>query len=182
MPSTLADLPMLVTPKQAAAVMGPTESQVRALIRDGRLIGIRNEAGVRVVPAGMLQDGAVVKSLPAVITLLRERGVTLPGPRFGLVAALGLAGLLTGLWRNVPARWVAAAVLLHMAALLSVFITDLRPRPRHTIPRSGRSTPTTSVSRSSRSRSASKRKAARRRRWRRTTRRPGRNSRMRTFT
>src|SRR4051812_12014999 len=30
-------LPMLVTPKQAAAMMGPTESQVRGLIRDGRL-------------------------------------------------------------------------------------------------------------------------------------------------
>ena len=36
-PVQLAGLPMLVTPKQAAAVMGPTESQVRGLIRDGRL-------------------------------------------------------------------------------------------------------------------------------------------------
>jgi excisionase family DNA binding protein len=35
--TTLDDLPMLATPKQAAAVMGPTESQVRGLIRDGRL-------------------------------------------------------------------------------------------------------------------------------------------------
>src|SRR4051812_9161810 len=33
----LADLPLLVTPKQAAEVMGPTESQVRGLIRDRRL-------------------------------------------------------------------------------------------------------------------------------------------------
>jgi tetratricopeptide (TPR) repeat protein len=59
-----------------------------------------------------------------VITLFRERGVTLPGPRFGFVAALGLAGMLAGVWRNVPARWVAAAVVLHMGALLSVFITE----------------------------------------------------------
>jgi excisionase family DNA binding protein len=36
-PVQLAELPMLATPKQAAAVMGPTESQVRGLIRDGRL-------------------------------------------------------------------------------------------------------------------------------------------------
>ena len=60
----------------------------------------------------------------SVITLLQERGVTLPGPRFGFVAALGLAGLLAGVWRNGPVRWVAAAVLLHMCALLSVFITE----------------------------------------------------------
>jgi tetratricopeptide (TPR) repeat protein len=60
----------------------------------------------------------------SVITLLRERGVTLPGPGFGFVAGLGLAGLLVGLRRNVPVRWVAAAVVLHMCALLSVFITE----------------------------------------------------------
>src|ERR1700693_3212824 len=33
----IEDLPMLVTPTQAAAVMGPTEAQVRALVRSGRL-------------------------------------------------------------------------------------------------------------------------------------------------
>jgi excisionase family DNA binding protein len=37
MPRALADLPLLATPKEAAAVMGPTESQVRGLIRTGRL-------------------------------------------------------------------------------------------------------------------------------------------------
>jgi excisionase family DNA binding protein len=37
MPLALADLPMLATPKQAAEVMGPTESQVRGLIRTGQL-------------------------------------------------------------------------------------------------------------------------------------------------
>src|SRR5436305_767855 len=31
------ELPMLATPKQASAVMGPTEAQVRALVRDGRI-------------------------------------------------------------------------------------------------------------------------------------------------
>lgn len=60
----------------------------------------------------------------SVITLFKERGVTLPGLGFGIVAAFGLAGMLVGIWRNVPARWVAAAVLLHMCALLSVFITE----------------------------------------------------------
>jgi excisionase family DNA binding protein len=37
MPIGLADLPMLATPKQAAEVMGPSESQVRALVRSGAL-------------------------------------------------------------------------------------------------------------------------------------------------
>ena len=40
-PVQLSDLPMLATPKQAAAVMGPTELQVRGLIRDGRLAHLR---------------------------------------------------------------------------------------------------------------------------------------------
>src|SRR5256885_1693053 len=36
----LTDLPMLATLKQAAEVMGPTEAQVRALVRAGRLAHI----------------------------------------------------------------------------------------------------------------------------------------------
>ena len=58
------------------------------------------------------------------ITLLREEGVLTPGLSFGLVAALGLPGMLIAAWRFARARWVAAAVLLHMCALLSVFITE----------------------------------------------------------
>lgn len=34
---TLDQLPLLATPKQAAAVLGPSESQVRGLIRSGKL-------------------------------------------------------------------------------------------------------------------------------------------------
>ena len=58
------------------------------------------------------------------ITLLREEGVLTPGIGFGLVAALGLPGLLIGVWRFPRARWVAAAVLLHLCALMPVFITE----------------------------------------------------------
>ena len=58
------------------------------------------------------------------ITLLREEGILTPGIRFGLVAALGLPGMFIGAWRFPRARWVAAAVLLHMCALLPVFITE----------------------------------------------------------
>ena len=58
------------------------------------------------------------------ITLLREEGVLTPGLSFGIVAALGLPGMLVAAWRLARARWVAAAVLLHMCALLPVFITE----------------------------------------------------------
>lgn len=58
------------------------------------------------------------------ITLLREEGVLSPGLSFGIVAALGLPGLCLAAWRLPRARWVAAAVLLHMCALMPVFVTE----------------------------------------------------------
>jgi tetratricopeptide (TPR) repeat protein len=61
----------------------------------------------------------------SIVKLLQDQGV-LPavGLRFGCVAALGLPGLIFGAWRYRRARWVAAAVLLHMAALMPVFVTE----------------------------------------------------------
>ena len=58
------------------------------------------------------------------ITLLRGEGVLTTGLSFGLVAAFGLPGMLIAAWRFARARWVAAAVLLHLCALLPVFITE----------------------------------------------------------
>lgn len=59
-----------------------------------------------------------------VITNLRAHGIIFPGLRFGLVAALGLSGALFS-WRAVPAsRWVVAAILLHLLAILPVFVTE----------------------------------------------------------
>ena len=60
----------------------------------------------------------------SVITTLREEGVTLPGITFGVIAALAIPGLVLGCWRFPLARWVAAAILLHMASLLGVFVTE----------------------------------------------------------
>jgi hypothetical protein len=62
---------LLTIPEAAQALAGPVTT-VHQLIRDGRLIGIHNQDGIRVVPAATIQDGDVVKSLPAVITLLRD--------------------------------------------------------------------------------------------------------------
>jgi hypothetical protein len=60
----------------------------------------------------------------SMITALRENHVLLPGLRFGLVAALAIPGLLIA-WRQFPAsRWILAAILLQMFALLPVFITE----------------------------------------------------------
>ena len=60
----------------------------------------------------------------SIVTTLREEGVILPGLRFGLVAALALPGCFL-VWRRFPlSRWVAAAIVLHLFSLLSVFVTE----------------------------------------------------------
>ena len=60
----------------------------------------------------------------SMITALREYHVLLPGLRFGIVAALAIPGLLIA-WRQfAPSRWILAAILLQMLALLPVFITE----------------------------------------------------------
>jgi tetratricopeptide (TPR) repeat protein len=60
----------------------------------------------------------------SMITALREYHVLVPGLRFGLVAALAIPGLLIA-WRQFPpSRWILAAILLQMLALLPVFITE----------------------------------------------------------
>jgi tetratricopeptide (TPR) repeat protein len=58
------------------------------------------------------------------IRLLRDEGVLPPGLSFGLIGAFGLPGMLLAGWRFAQTRWIAAAVLMHMCALLLVFITE----------------------------------------------------------
>ncbi len=60
----------------------------------------------------------------SVVTALRAEGIILPGPRFGLIAALGLAGLVLACRAHRRARWVAAAVGLHFISLIPVFVTE----------------------------------------------------------
>ena len=60
----------------------------------------------------------------SIVTGLREGGVILPGPCFGLVAALALPGMLLGLLTPPRSRWIVTAILLHMVSLLSVFVTE----------------------------------------------------------
>ena len=59
-----------------------------------------------------------------VIRNLREHEILFPGLRFGVVAALGLAGMLFS-WRQFPsARWIAAALAVEMLAILPIFVTE----------------------------------------------------------
>ena len=60
----------------------------------------------------------------SMITALREYHVLLPGLRFGIVAALAIPGLLIACHLFPLSRWILAAILLQMLALLPVFITE----------------------------------------------------------
>jgi tetratricopeptide (TPR) repeat protein len=60
----------------------------------------------------------------SMVPQLKAEGVLLPGLRFGVIAALALPGMLLAAWRNPRLRWVAGAIVLHLAALLPVFITE----------------------------------------------------------
>jgi Flp pilus assembly protein TadD len=60
----------------------------------------------------------------SIITNLREQGVIFPGLYFGVIAVFALPGMALA-WREAPSsRWIMAAVLLHMIALLTVFVTE----------------------------------------------------------
>ena len=72
---------------------------------------------------GNFWNGFVYDDL-GVLSAWRADGVLVPGPGFGLVAAFGLPGLLLAAMRRPRARWIVAAVGLHMASLMTVFITE----------------------------------------------------------
>src|SRR5207237_1983349 len=60
----------------------------------------------------------------SIITSLREQGVIFPGIYFGLIAALAIPGIFFG-WKYAPqSRWIVAAILLSVLALLAVFVTE----------------------------------------------------------
>lgn len=50
--------------------------------------------------------------------------IIFPGFRFGFIAALGLAGMVSVGFKHPKALWIVAAICLHMTALLTVFITE----------------------------------------------------------
>jgi Tetratricopeptide repeat len=59
-----------------------------------------------------------------VIENLRAQGIVLPGLHFGLVAALAIPGIFLSVPRGRKARWVLAAILLHLLAVIPIFVTE----------------------------------------------------------
>ncbi len=60
----------------------------------------------------------------SIITNFGENGIILPGLKFGLVAVLALPGVVFAFNKFPSSRWILAAVLLHNASLLTVFVTE----------------------------------------------------------
>ena len=67
----------LLTIPEAAEALGLPVTRVHQHIRDGHLVSV-TENGVRYVPAAFIADGVIVKSLPSVITQLRDARYTDP--------------------------------------------------------------------------------------------------------
>lgn len=64
----------LLTIPEVAAALGVPVTRVHQLIGDGQLVAVRGEDRVRRVPADFVQDGAIVKGLPGLVTVLRDGG------------------------------------------------------------------------------------------------------------
>src|SRR3954447_7129615 len=56
----------------AAEALGLPGNRVHQLLRDGHRVQVQDADGIRCIPALLIQDGVVVKSLPSVITQLRD--------------------------------------------------------------------------------------------------------------
>jgi tetratricopeptide (TPR) repeat protein len=59
-----------------------------------------------------------------VIANFREHRVVFPGPHFAIIAVLAIPGFFFSLRAFPSSRWIAAAILLHLAAVLPVFVTE----------------------------------------------------------
>jgi hypothetical protein len=62
-----------LSPAEVAEVLRVSPNRVRQLLRDGRLMAVPGSGNSR-IPADFLQDGAIVKHLPGLLTVLRDGG------------------------------------------------------------------------------------------------------------
>jgi hypothetical protein len=60
------------TVPDVAEALGVEVTKVRQYLREGKLLAVREDDGPLRIPAAFVQDGAIVKHLPGVITLLRD--------------------------------------------------------------------------------------------------------------
>jgi hypothetical protein len=66
----------LITLPDAAELLSLPITKVHQLLKDGKLVVIRDEQGRRVLPRIFVAQGVPLKGLPGVITLLRDGGYT----------------------------------------------------------------------------------------------------------
>ena len=62
-----------LTPAEVAQQLGVSPNRVRQLLRDRKLMAVPG-SGYSKIPADFLQDGAVLKHLPGLLTVLRDGG------------------------------------------------------------------------------------------------------------
>jgi excisionase family DNA binding protein len=62
-----------LTPAEVAQTLGVSPNRVRQLIRDGKLMAVPGSGNSR-IPADFVQNGAVLKHLPGLLTVLRDGG------------------------------------------------------------------------------------------------------------
>jgi hypothetical protein len=62
----------LLTFPAVAEALGVPVTRVHQYVRDGHLVAVRDDSGAKRVPALFVQEGAVVKSLHSVVTMLRD--------------------------------------------------------------------------------------------------------------
>ncbi len=68
-----SDVMETLTPAEVAGVLGVSPNRVRQLLREHKLMAVPGSGNSR-IPADFLQDGAVLKHLPGLITVLRDGG------------------------------------------------------------------------------------------------------------
>jgi len=62
----------LLSIPDVANVLNVPVTRVHQYLKDGHLLAIRDDTNIRRVPAELIQEGVIVKHLPAVITQLRD--------------------------------------------------------------------------------------------------------------
>lgn len=62
-----------LTHAEVAQVLGVSPNRVRQLLRDGKLMAVPGSGHAK-IPADFLKDGAILKHLPGLLTVLRDGG------------------------------------------------------------------------------------------------------------
>ena len=64
-----------ITVPDAAERLGVPVTRVRQMLRDGHLVGVRRD-GIFMIPAVFIGEGAVLKGLPGLLTVLKDQRFT----------------------------------------------------------------------------------------------------------